>query len=238
MIASDLTLPWFTDQAWILGIFVAALAIFHILLIRLFPLSAISWKRVDYIWLFMALIGLISAVGTGRAMIANNLLNYGKSRIEPAFHFMKMNADFGTSEAICRKFVKSDIVSPEDLSRIQREYDAQCDWFRTVDAKLAEINSSDPAPIDLIKLFGVQPNGGDEQTYKSFTDSVITYNSTVENINYLKRAKEPSDVEMIFRFLGPAILAVALALRITKVTGEIYHGKTSKSNDQRTIGAT
>lgn len=225
MIASDLTLPWFTSQAWILGIFVAALAVFHILFIRVFPLSTIGWKRADYIWLLMALMGLIGAVGTGRAVIADNLLNHRESRIEGAFNLMKMGADFGTSRAICRQFVQSEFIPPEGLERIQREFDAQCEWFRAVVAKLNEIKHLDPAPIDPIKMFGAQPSGGEEQTYKSFSESIITYNSTVEHIKSLERAKEPSDIELLLRFLGPALLAVALALRITKVTGEIHLGK-------------
>lgn len=232
MITSDLLLPWFVSQSLFLWVFVTSLAVFHILFLLLFPLSSIGWKKIDYIWLTMSLLGLIGAVGAGRAFIAKNMLEYSKSRIEASFHFMELRAEFGTSNAICRKFIQNDYSPPqEEMRRIQKEYDNQCAWFKKVRSKLLTYDLTKLELIEPIAYFGEPPRGGNEWAKNSFFESVNNFNSTVRAIAKLRSSTELTDFELTLKFLGPFLIAAALALRITKVTGEIHNER--KNNNKK-----
>jgi len=99
---SYLSFPWFTSHAVLLGIFFGALLVFHVALVRVRPLSSIGWKRVDYIWLSMAIFGLIGATTSIRTTVAKNYLaNLGYSRIQGKFNFIRLTAELGIKETGC-----------------------------------------------------------------------------------------------------------------------------------------
>lgn len=222
MHSPDLNLPWFIDYRWILGIFIAALASFHILFVRLFPLSSLRWKQVDYVWLPMAFVGIIGSVGINRIVISENLLALANARMSGALSQVRDATEFGTSTAICRTFIRSPASPPPDeFSKLQQGFDVQCDWFRGL-ANALNTNKIDSAKsINIAEFAGPQPSVGEPLAYSHLSQSVARYNEAVEDIQQLKGAKQSSNFESVIRFLGPALVALALALRITKVTGEI-----------------
>ena len=222
MTNSDLILPWFTSYWWVLGVFVIATTAFHVLFVRVLPLTSVQWKRVDYAWLSLALLGIVAAVANNRSVVANNLLVMAESRSRSSLESLYHRAEFGTSIAICRKFNRTDFSpTPETFDRLQREYDAQCAWFKKVLSTLGPIDQRQLAPLDAVALAGPQPHGGDEDSTRSFVKSVRDYNASLDDIKPLKAATSSGGLEQFVQFLGPALLALALALRITKVTGEI-----------------
>ena len=222
MNADDLALPWFVHPLWILGIFLISLVSFHILFLRLISLSPIGWKKVDYYWLAMALVSLMGAVGARREIIATNTLEYSKSRIDGAFNFMRMRAEFGSSAAICRTFIPSDFSPPpSEMESVQKQFDNQCTWFKNVNSVISTLDTKNPVEIDPAALFGSPPIDGIEWAGTSFLDSVQNYNSTVRAIRGLESAASQTGFETFLKLLGPALLAIALALRITKVSGEV-----------------
>ena len=48
-----------SNPYWLFGLFGALLLIFHVWLVYLSPLGDIGWKRADYLWLGVAVIGLV-----------------------------------------------------------------------------------------------------------------------------------------------------------------------------------
>ena len=222
---NELALPWFTDFRWVIAWFVAFLLLCHVAFIRVFSLSSTAWKRVDYIWLSMAFVGLIGSVGNGREYIAKNLLKMEIHRLESAHDFVEGRARFGTSEAICREFVRSEFSPPpQEFERIQNGYNSQCKWFRKA---LALIQTSAPSLHELNAqvLFGPYTAGGDQETYRLFSDAVARYNAGVKNVAQLRRETETTAFEAFIRLFGPVTIALALALRMTKVTAEIKSDK-------------
>lgn len=222
MNAHEISLPWFTSFAWTLMIFIGGLVTFRVLFLHVAPLTSIGWKRVDYIWLSMALLGLLGAVGAGREVVAKNVLNLEKFRLESTRRYAEGRADFGTSIAVCRQFVRSEFSPPVELfDALQREFDSQCAWFKKASKALMEKAREEPAPIDFSATFGVAPAGGDRQIYESFQNSINGYNAAVKDVQTLQQQAKPTELELMVRLLGPLLVALALALRITKVSAEI-----------------
>lgn len=218
----DLALPWFTSQGWIIGIFLASLIVFHLVFVYSRLLSSMAWKRIDYIWLSMALIALVGAISAGRMSMANTLLSLAQAWVEGSLQFMHVAASAGTSGAICRVFVSSPFSPPADIMRkAQQEFDEECAWFKEVNAALQRIEPGNEQRVDLTQIARPRPSGGEESFYRSMEDSVQSYNESLDRLTELKRASEPSAFEELLRLLAPTVLAVALALRLTKVAGEI-----------------
>lgn len=220
---ADLILPWFTSQLWLLGLFLVSLLVFHILFVRIWSLSVIAWKRVDYAWLLLVLIGLIGTIASNRTLIAGNYLsNLGKPRIEGTLQLIQMAGRFGISNAICRKFVVSPYSPPPDVMKNEQdEFDNQCAWFKKLFPELEKLDMTNRTPIDLNRIAGKPPVGGEPWAYESLVESIASYNQTLERVAELEAEKKLSLFEQLLQLLGPSILAIALALRITKVSGEI-----------------
>lgn len=219
---ADLLLPWFTSQVVILSIFIGALCVFHIILVRVRPLSSIGWKRVDYIWLSMAILGLIGTITSTRLIVSKNYLsNMGYSRIQGAFNFVKVTARLGMNEGFCGKVVPASTASTTPLKPSPDGFEEQCVWFRKVVASLQQLDPNNREPIIIKNLVGKRPAGGDGWIYENFFNSVAGYNDTLKRVAALEEGSKLSDFEELMQVLGPHLLAVALALRMTKVTGEI-----------------
>ena len=222
---NEIALPWFTDFLWVIAVFVAFLLLCHVAFIRVLPLSSTAWKRVDYIWLSMAFVGLIGSVGNGREYVAKNLLEMETHRLESARDFIEGRARFGTSGAICREFVRSEFAPPpQEFERIQNGYNSQCKWFRKA-LVLIQASASSLNELNAQVLFGPYPAGGDQGTYTLFSDAVAQYNADVKNVAQFRTATETTAFEAFIRLLGPVAIALALALRMTKVTAEIKSDK-------------
>jgi len=221
---SSFSLPWITSYWWILSIFIISLVILHILFVRQFPLSSVGWKQSDYIWLPMALLGIIGSVNENRAIFVEARLPWAIDQSAAALHRVIYAAeDAGTSIGICRTFVVSpESLPPEVMAKTQREFDAQCAWFKKVVAALKTHATKDNRErLDVVQMIGPQPSGGHVSTYQQFEQSLAWYNDTVEDLAKLEVEAKEGSIATIFRFLGPLFIAFALALRITKVTGEI-----------------
>jgi len=171
----------------------------------------------------MALIGLSGAISTNRTIVANNYLsNLGQLRIEGALNFMQMCAQFGSSGAVCRVFVPSSVLPPpEEMQKLQQEFDEQCAWFKKVVDGLQKLDPNNPVPININNLACERPTGGENWVYKSFEESVASYNQALDRVTLLEEEMQLSIFEQLLQILSPSILVIALALRITKVTGEV-----------------
>ena len=66
-----------------------------------------------------------------------------------------------------------------------------------------------------------EPNRVTKDSVDSLHQSVDVYNLVVREHAGLLESQEKSEFERTLAMLSPLLLAVALALRITKVTGEI-----------------
>lgn len=225
---NEMSLPWFTDFKTIFFVFLIFLLIFHILFIKIFQFSSIAWKRIDYIWLSMAFFGMLSSVGSGREVVSKNMLELERNWLNSQRELIVDNLKSGTSIAVCRQFIQSQYSPPPDeFKKMQMEYDAQCEWFKNSHTRFQALQN-DSNDLDLHTLFGVYPAGGEQDRYKSLLDLVNKYNLQLNSVKNLEVSARTTDFELFVRLLGPAFLAIALAMRMTKVTAEVISEKAKK----------
>ena len=77
-------LPWIVvsaTKAWVMILcFVLFAVLMHIFLIRLGRLDKVAWKKVDYIWIAFAAVGLLSTTGEARKFLASNTMSSKQSQ--------------------------------------------------------------------------------------------------------------------------------------------------------------
>lgn len=209
--------------------FVILTIVLHAIFVFRRPLSKESWKRVDYVWLGFATLGLIGAAAEVRRIAADSQLSQFQSYLPLALQAVRGEADFLTKSpgAICRTFARSEYSPPPaEFQRIEREYGAACDWARKVAARLPREISASPETIEVASL-PRRPEFS-ESAIIQMTDGIYhqieSYNSLVRTVNDLATGSERGDLELTLIVLGPFLLSTALAVRITKVTGELRLG--------------
>jgi len=224
-VTNDLALPFFTSLRVILLVFVGALVIFHVVFVFIAKLDKKAWKWVDYFWLSFALIGLVGQVAESRRITATGFRSMSEAKVESNFRILRDRIDFyANSEAFCRQPVRTASSPPEEeFNRIKLEFDRACAWAkkyastmpRTVQPPFAEVAWNE---------FTYAQNEASSVTkgsMDSIHQSVDDFNLLVREHAGLLESQEKSEFERTLAMLSPLLLAVALALRITKVTGEI-----------------
>ena len=221
---AEYSIPFFAQTAWVVGVFILSLVVFDVVLVRVFKLKNRTWKRVDYIWLAVGALGLIGAVEGPRRSITTNLAALAESRLTGALSMLNSTAQFGSSAATCRKFIKTDASQPEpEFSKIQAEYDQVCAWFRQAQPRIpADSHAiSGAIPISAIGLPPEITDPGLKWQIDRLRADLLSVNQSIATLGTLQATQNRSLMEELVHFLGPMLLAIAIALRITKVTGEL-----------------
>jgi hypothetical protein len=220
---STLVVPWFADHSYVICLFLVACVCFHFLLVKIYRLSSIAWKRVDYIWLTMAFIGISVNVEKNHIEISKNLYDQEVVHANAEYEEIIHAVDFGRFSGVyCRTFVQgSASPPPAEFAKIQHEHDEQCTWFKKFGKALELRPKNHDLSIDLVQIVGKPPDSEGKDDYKYILYSISNYNDAVADLQQLKNEEKNTNLEEVLRFLGPIFLALALALRMTKVTGEI-----------------
>jgi hypothetical protein len=240
----DLKLPWFTSTWWVLLVFAFALLGWHLLLIRRWPLTRAGWKKTDYYWVSLALIGVLGHVGANRREVAHDLAATAQSRVEIAQTQIEQAIALGQSPAICHAHEEDEhddgaagastrAAAVRDDN--ERGLDEMCAWFHSAEACLESTPFAKREPIKIEDLGAPLPKGGDPWAIDNPQEAIGWYNAAVARAKKISVATELSALEEIASVVGPVLLAVAVALRITKVTGELRLEEAQRSTLATTV---
>jgi|SRR5450631_4248888 len=201
---------------------------FHLILIKWAKLSNSSWKRVDYLWLAATALGLVGNSAAAERLLSKNYLNtfdipattYSYNRLRSIIEDLA-RPDSGA----CAPRVRSP-SSPPNFDEMVRGQKELCQDARSVLRGMAVTAAPDYPPLEKL---GFVP----------LTTSDDVLRSTVAEINRLtaeyaqqrselldhKRTSEPSDSDDVQTVLSPLMFAIAVALRLAKVSGELSNSK-------------
>lgn len=205
----------------------AVLLIFcHVILVKWLRLSKVAWKYVDYVWLSFAALGLVSAAGEVRKTGAATALGAFEGRASSNFQFAKSLVESYARKpgALCRTFTHSESSPPLDqFNRTVKEYELACEWITAAATNLSSMAAS---PLTRINQANLPPKPAvtDEdigQIFLSLDSQFQWYNESIDDLEILRARAKRTPGELYLVFCSPFLLAFALALRITKVTGEI-----------------
>jgi hypothetical protein len=227
-------IPSFLSGTTLIITFVAALLIFHWLLVFCWlinrlgwsPLSKRGWKIVDYIWLLVGSLALTGTLFQARQVLATSMLPNLESFVSVSTDEAKYYSSPKFYEGlICRAFVRSAFSPPEqEFKTTQEEFDNACAWAKQITERLKDVDRW--AIIDTASLPKPPPatDPSIHFTQKEMYDAFDTHNLIAHKRQALQDALRRSEWEKFLAIISPLLAVIALALRITKVTGEIRLG--------------
>lgn len=215
-------LYWMT-RWWIpLVVFVSALGACHFLFLWWpWRLGKDSWKRVDYVWLTMTFISIIGLVSQSRQTLSSTYVPFAADQVR--FHAQDIESDLAFSAHLNCDFPK--IKGPnsppnfDDMVKQENEYCAQLKGLQhTLEQRL-----SGGQKIDYdVSRDTEYPLADDFKNQRARLKSdVDAYNKSVDKLQELQGESRRSVGEEFLMLLAPFLIALALALRMTKVTADL-----------------
>lgn len=210
--------PFIADPLAVLATFVGALLLFHLLFVLWRPLTSRDLKMIDYWWLGAAIFGLVGSTYGVRRLIAERRLHEFKERSDSRYEVFYHSVDRMARPKVSERSE----FSPPDFDDIVREYDSA----RAFAAKLLKRL---PRPGDTGNRAGPWPprphiRASNKPLLEDFAyldSDYQEYLAAEHGFATMRAAAERTDADVMITALSPLLLALALALRVTKVTGEL-----------------
>lgn len=211
------------------SVFAVTLIVSHLVLLPLLGFNEVRWQYIDYVWLPLTILGLAGAVQMNRAEVASNYVTVLNSQAMDALIRLHDMTDrhAETESYLCRKGIRTDYSPPPAIyDAIERDYARTCNWFKILKLNLPKtlkevppdfgLNSF-PSPPNLSSVSGSGPKE-DIEYFRKGVDQVV---DAIERIKVHQIEMKPPFFLIMIKYIGPFVIAIALALRITKVSGEI-----------------
>jgi hypothetical protein len=203
--------------------------VFYLVFVRWLRIGKVAWKRMDYIWLGVASIGLIGSVGQVRILVALAQLDMSEKRAMSSFSVARrLIGQYASSPGVvCRKFIRTEFSPPpKEMEKTQKEYDLVCEWLQKIHSAIQEQSirlASPPKRIDWTvlpprpKVTGAELNS----ILRDIDSQVAYFDEDLYTYEHVRELSKRTELENTFVVLGPSLLAVAIAIRFAKVSGEI-----------------
>jgi len=196
---------------------------FHYFLVYKNNLSKKAWKKVDYYWLGVATIGLISLAADVRINVAKNFISSERAQANATLGAVKIITDNPENSHFCMTLIRTS-NSPSDYDNTELQYQLGCKWLKETSEYFKNVQKNELPDISFGDL---PPVTFDSVVLNEDVASIMRwlyeYQIQLDVLNETQEAAEPSGFESILFYFAPFLVCIALALRITKVTGEIRH---------------
>jgi hypothetical protein len=214
-----------SSPLWLLLALVGLTLLLHIGFVWVFQLKDVTWKYADYVWLFVAALGVLAASGRAGQFIATNVLN---SMIEPrtemSYKMLRSEIRIGRQIACVPRHKTSE--SPANFDEMYRAQQDACQQYIKLDAEMPDSIKEPFPPLDKLNF---HPITGDKQFVKTEMEiankSAAVYEQDLAEYTKVTEKKNSSDAEDFYIAMGPLLLALAIAVRVTKTSGEIKNAK-------------
>lgn len=203
-----------SSLGWMIGNTVIFTAIFHWLWIYKYPLTLKQWKAVEYVWVLLAFLSALGLVDESRRFQAEARIMGDKIAAESALDrlgaWYQSYADYSCEQS-------------DNPAGIQQ----YCSEFRQAMSDFALLKDTSGAipeiPVPLIKL----PKGEFPNESKIHDERFEQYQQARRHYLDAKTSSERSMIQQSLIILAPLMFAIAIGLKLTKVTGEYLLTKKS-----------
>lgn len=110
------------------------------------------------------------------------------------------------------------------FKRVEKEYDDACAWAHQVSERVKAIDRWEMVDTSSLPKPPETTEGSTSLYDREMRDGFVAHNVIVHKRQMLQQALNRSALEEFLVIIAPLLAVIALALRITKVTGEIRLG--------------
>ncbi|GAK98217.1 hypothetical protein JCM19294_850 [Nonlabens tegetincola] len=213
MLKEILTNPYYA----IIGVIIIW-QILNLILINKSNLSERTWARLEYIWIIIGFMGVISIVLENDKNYKKGDLVYTENWIENRFESL---LSFAERESFCFKFNKSDWMPEEEFNKRQAESDKICKWVKEVIIPILKKSKEngyekigDYKKLELVELKGNYTPERITRDIQEINDDILARDNLRKEIS--------SNYWLGFQYsIGVILLIFAFALRLTLVTKKV-----------------
>ncbi|MBA3900724.1 MAG: hypothetical protein H0X62_11030 [Bacteroidetes bacterium] len=187
--------------------------------------SETNWKRLDYIWIFIALMALLAIINENNAISEEYELKNTKQEI--IFDISLLNFLLSDKQT-CYKY-KNSIDAPDDF--IQRQYDQDqiCAWSKDFRIETDSVAGIPICAIDTFSLKTIEFKTDFMDNYvREF--SVYTYriNRNIEKYNNCAIEVNSKVWDEFYKTVGVFLLILAIAIRLALTENNVSMTKQAK----------
>lgn len=211
------------DLLTVFVVFLFALVLFHLMLCVWWQLGKVGWKVVDYIYLSAGGLGLITAVAQSRQTFApyvlQSLESISQHMNDPLA--LVISNDYINRSACVKPEYPTWLPSKPERETFISQWNSVCDWHRSVAQRLVNLNMGTTVNRENLPVPPYTTERYPSLVMTDFWNALELHNEFAARLQAAKEAKERTFTNLMVVAFSPLLLAVALALRLTKVTGEL-----------------
>lgn len=205
--------------------FIAVLAtwgLLYILLVRFGKLKKVSWVKLEYIWIGVGLLGLLTIIGENRRKFQIGELDRVETWIKNDYESLLSFRDNRVFH--CMKYNNTGLFSQEEFNKRQARADSVCAWSEQIGIIVDSTFSNGKLKIEnLPQLEIYKPES--EYSYERIMQLVNMINPNIE-----KRDNLIADIGNKFwnNFkygFGIILLIIAFGIRLTIISNKIREQK-------------
>ncbi|MEO9476271.1 MAG: hypothetical protein ABJG41_12075 [Cyclobacteriaceae bacterium] len=206
-----------SNPLWALCAFLASWQLLVLFMVTKTTIDPVIWARLEFVWIGIGFLGLLSLVGENRRMFQKNELEQVEKWIEGDF---KSLIRFSERSGNCFKYINTGIFEQEEFERRQLHQDMICQWTNEVKTYLDSLVQQGFARIDKLPVIYID-SAKTEWTYTQIHYDVERLNVLIDQRNKLSESVKLNFWDGFRRTLGAILLIVAFALRFTMVTNKV-----------------
>jgi hypothetical protein len=221
---------WFADLWNVLLLALGLMVILHLLLVWIRPLrlTATGWKRTDYLTVTLTSLSLISAVAATRQLQFPIIDATLGARLREQNAWVTHQLDWSRNY-FCVTLAQLQGADYPGRAHVLEQERRACDWFSRARALLEQEGAKPDAKVGP-ELFADDREITDP-TAREYIDGLFrdttTIRDLVEQRDNMRQRLGRQEIDIYLTLFAPLLLAIAFALRITKVTGELRNSKDS-----------
>jgi hypothetical protein len=200
--------------------------VLRIVLINISNLSKVTWTRLEYIWIGIGLLGILTLIDENRKQFQINELERTKIWIANDYESL---LNYTTSTFHCLKFNNTGIFTQEEFDKRQDESDRVCDWIKKVNILVdSAILNGNQKIIKLPKL--EIKNEEKEPAFLRVKNEIQAINEYIDRRDELIEKTQDNFWQGFKYGFGILLLIVAFGIRLTIISNKVKNEKKTRHN--------
>jgi hypothetical protein len=216
-----MSLRWIADFWFLALVFALSWSGFHFCLMRRWPLTAMQWRRVDYVWLFVTAISILFMAADVQTRLAGNITAKEELVQKEQRSFQLHIAS--EQEFYCKRFAGGVELARGGTGELASQVQLQCDWLTEMTTRVQTPPASAPGKR-WGRLLPKAPAVSDPmivRDHDEIRERAAHLDAEEADLAHAQQVIAAQWWVEPLRLLGPLLLLMAFALRLTKVSGEI-----------------
>ena len=183
--------------------------------VKLFTPCDKFWRILNFVGLLLTCLGIFGIVKDSRQFFCEREYNESQMRMESVYRWRlisNLNEDL-----YCREFIETE-YSPSNLSTVQEDYNATCQWIKDNKEYFSKCYSKqEPITVDSISYPKLQTSDQIlEHYFRDMKQCIVDYNNYITELREYKRGLQPNTFEVFYIIFLPFFLAIGLGWEFVK----------------------